>query len=31
MIIHKEQIPFNDPQTGEQRYKLVASYVNKEG
>ena len=30
MIIHREQIPYNDPQTGEQRYKLIASYVNKD-
>lgn len=31
MIIHKEQIPYTDPSTGEQRYKLIVSYINKEG
>ena len=31
MIIHKEQIPYTDPQTGQQRYKLVVSYINKQG
>ena len=30
MIIHREQIPYNDSQTGEQRYKLIASYINKD-
>ena len=31
MIIHREQIPYTDPSTGEQKYRLIASYVNREG